>query len=280
MLGAVGTSSPSTVLASQPASYDDSAWQALLLKSVGAGWNHRPSTSADRKEPPCPALVDYSGLQARPDDLNAYLTILASTGPESTPKDFPGRVDRLAYYINAYNACAIRAVLAEYPTPTVYGPGNPAFEYDWRFQVDGHRLTLHDLRAKAWQAADGDVRTLFALCAAATGSAPLASMPYRPGNLAGNLDAQMQTCLGLPWVVAISHDRQQLQLWSRIVQHRADFFAYYQKAYGNPPQTLLNVVLDLSPPAHRHTLDRAVGYKIMETPFDRRLNDLVVRSQK
>lgn len=276
-LGAIG-GAPQSAPASQPSSYDDSTWRALLLKHVGPGWVAPEQVSGDSKIPPYPALVDYKAIQAQPADLNAYMAVVARTGPLTTPQAFPTDAHRLAYYINAYNACAIRAVLGEYPTPTVYSPSVPAFDYDWHFQVDGQRVNLHDLRQRTWQAAGGDVRALFALCDAAIGSPPLTSQLYEADSLYDNLGAHMRDCLVLPQIVKVSHDQQQLQLWCGVIRHRKDFFDYYQNVYGSPPETLLNVMLELCPPPRRQELNKAVGYKAVEIPFDRKLNDLAVRT--
>lgn len=276
-LGPMG-SAAETAPATQAADvYDDSAWQVLLLKHVAAGW---PEDAEDPKSrgPMYPALVDYRAIQAHPEDLNDYLRRLAAAGPTRTPEAFATDVHKLAYYINAFNACAIRAVLANYPTTTVYGPSMPAFEYEWYFQVDGRRVNLDDLRRTILAQAGGDVRVLLVLSSGAVGCPPLAAYPYRADGLFETLQTRAQEALAQPQMVTISHDQQQLQLWAGIVRHRDEFFAYYDKLYGARPESLLGVVLELCAAKDRQTLNKAVGYREVETPFDRRLNDLVVRA--
>ncbi len=283
LLGPIGEPTPASRPATQPATqisgYDDSAWQALLLEHVAVGWPTRPQEGTQQiDEPPCPSLVEYRAILEHPRDLNAYLAVLAKTGPASTPQTFPTAAHRLAYYINAYNACAVRAALAEYPAESVYVPLAPAFELDWYFQVDGRRVNLDGLRQSLSQAAGGDVRSLFGLCEAAVGSPPLASRPYKAEDLYEQLDAQTKLCLAMPQFVQVSHDREQLQLWWRVLRNRAAFGAWYEKIYGSPPASLLNAVMELSEARQRQELNKAVGYRIVEVPFDRRLNDLVVRA--
>jgi hypothetical protein len=58
-------------------------------------------------------LVDYAALQLGREGLDAYLAELAGTDPEvlgAAPRDA-----RLAFWINAYNACALRLVIDHYP---------------------------------------------------------------------------------------------------------------------------------------------------------------------
>jgi hypothetical protein len=283
LLGPIGEAAPASRPATQPAiqvrDYNDSAWQALLLKHVAAGWPTRPQEGTQQSEqPPCPGLVEYRAILEHPQDLNAYLVVLAKTGPTSTPQAFPTAAHQLAYYVNAYNACAIRAALAEYPTESVYVPTAPAFELDWYFQVDGRRMNLDGLRQMLAQAAGGDVRALFGLCEAALGSPPLASLPYKAEDVYTQLDAQTKVCLAMPQFVAVSNDREQLQLWWRIIRSREVFAGWYQKLYGTQPASLLNVVMELAPARQRQELNKAVGYRIVDAPFDRRLNDLAVRA--
>ena len=280
LLGPIGGPAADSQPATRPvAGHDDSAWQALLLKHVAPGWNAAPDPkTGEFDSPPCPGLVEYREILQHPEDLNAYLAVLERTGPAGTPREFPNPVQRLAYYINAYNACAVRAALADYPAETAYAPTKPAFEMDWYFQVDGQRMNLHNLRQKVWGAADGDVRVLFALCEAAIGSPPLAPHPYKAEDLHEELDAQVRMCLARPPFVVISHEHEQLQLWWRIIRNADAFVGWYEKLYGSRPESLLNVVMEMAPPDQRESLNKAVGYKIVEVPFDRRLNDLVVRA--
>jgi hypothetical protein len=58
-------------------------------------------------------LVDYAGLAERRLDLDLYLEQLARTSP--TDLDLLSRDERLAFWINAYNACALRLVIEHYP---------------------------------------------------------------------------------------------------------------------------------------------------------------------
>ena len=148
LLGPIGSVAADSQPIAAVSGYDDSAWQQLLLKHVAAGWN----TTADSKtqefaSPPYPELVEYREILQHPADLNTYLAVLGRTGPASTPKDFGTDGQRLSYYLNAYNACAVRAALADYPSEAVYGPTKLEFEQEWYFRVDGQRVNLDDAAA-------------------------------------------------------------------------------------------------------------------------------------
>ena len=53
-------------------------------------------------------LVDYAAVSVDEAMLEEYLAEVARVSPESHPHLFPTEPDRLAYWINAHNACALR----------------------------------------------------------------------------------------------------------------------------------------------------------------------------
>lgn len=59
------------------------------------------------------SLVDYEALAAGRTDLDVYLDQLGRTSP--TDLERVSRDERLAFWINAYNACALRLVIDHYP---------------------------------------------------------------------------------------------------------------------------------------------------------------------
>ncbi|MBW1879899.1 MAG: DUF547 domain-containing protein, partial [Deltaproteobacteria bacterium] len=74
------------------------------------------------------------------------LARIAHTSPKSHPELFPTRDDALAFWINAYNALALQAVVDAYPTQSV-----TEVLPDWGFfnrleyQVGGTAMTLDDI---------------------------------------------------------------------------------------------------------------------------------------
>ena len=54
--------------------------------------------------------VDYKGIVADHAALDTYLAAVAADSPTSNAAKFPTKNDRLAYYINAYNAFSIKGV--------------------------------------------------------------------------------------------------------------------------------------------------------------------------
>jgi hypothetical protein len=56
--------------------------------------------------------TDFRGLASDRADLDAYVAWVARTSPASEPALFPTDGDRLAYYLNSYNALAMYNVIA------------------------------------------------------------------------------------------------------------------------------------------------------------------------
>jgi len=63
--------------------------------------------------------VNYSALRKRRELLEEFVGMLAVFGPESTPSLFSTKMERMAYWINAYNALVLFAVLEYFPVGTI-----------------------------------------------------------------------------------------------------------------------------------------------------------------
>ena len=109
--------------------FDHSAWTAVLAQVVD-----------DQ------GMVDYAKLSADTEPLNHYLGQLRLTSPKSAPHRFKTNEDRLAYYINAYNAFTMAAVRDHCPISDVNAEyiGGGFF---WRisFLMGEERVTLSQI---------------------------------------------------------------------------------------------------------------------------------------
>ena len=245
---------PVPVSTETPEFFDDRNWATVLRENV-------------RSE-----LVDYDHLASHDEPLTRYLQLIAQVGPESTPEFFKDSQFRLAYYINAYNAGVLRAVLHEKAPETMYATGKLSLDYRYRLRVDGRLVTLHDLRAAARAAGDLDARVEFALCGAAMGCPPLSDQPFRPDTLSQHLERLAHRAMELPQMVRIDHQRQRLLIGLPVSQRREDFLTHYRKLTGVSCATLLNVLLQMADGVRREWLNTAVGYREGIIPFQRKLN--------
>jgi hypothetical protein len=138
--------------------------------------------------------VDYRRLREAPDRLLAFVEALATHGPRSTPDRFATPPEKLAYYINAYNALVLYAVLVHRPESSVHevhGVIEPVagFGFFWaqRFRLDGERTNLYDLENDVIREL-GDARVHAAINCASRSCPPLRPEPFRASDLESALD--------------------------------------------------------------------------------------------
>lgn len=98
-------------------------------------------------------LIDYAGLQANRGTLDTYVATLAAESPSSHPDRFADRDAELAYWINAYNALAITAVIDR---PGLERVIDNRLDFFWRT-----RYPLGDLKVSLYHLENDLVRKVF-----------------------------------------------------------------------------------------------------------------------
>jgi len=217
-------------------------------------------------------LVDYRHLAAHRAPLDRYLVLLQSVGPQRTPDQFREPNADLAYYINAYNACVLSAVIRAGVPITMYDLALPRLEDGYRFLVDGQPRTLADLHELAGKASGGDARVELALCGAALGTPQLGGEPYRPGDVRNRLRELGEQAVSNPRLVRVDHEQQTLLVALPIMAQRNAFEETYKRETASEAGTILNCLMHLAGSQQRAYLARATGYDIRVMPFDRTLN--------
>ena len=100
----IKANTPAPVSSSNVAGVSHTAWNALLKKYVDSKGN-----------------VDYKSFKNDEKALQTYLDMLAVNEPSSsTPKK-----EKLAYYINLYNAATVKLILNNYPTKSIKSIKSP-----------------------------------------------------------------------------------------------------------------------------------------------------------
>lgn len=124
--------------------------------------------------------VDYDGIRASP-KFDRFLEQLTAS-----PPPFASAAGELAYYINAYNALAIRGVLEGGSPSTRLGRWR--YYKHRKFAVAGVRLSLDDIERLRLRPL-GDARYHFAIAGAALSGPRLANRAYLPDTIDAQLDA-------------------------------------------------------------------------------------------
>lgn len=212
--------------------------------------------------------------------LEQALVQFAAQGPESTPALFALPEDRLAYWINAYNATVVRS-LAELVRPLIqrgelnrlvdYRPP-AAFERMFVFTIDARDWRPADLRRAALRAAGPDWRVRFALCGGRQGEPPLFSEAFLGDALDHQLNAAVSMALEQPQIIHIDHGVQYLRISKHLARVAGRLVRQWRLDHATPSGGLLNVLLQWATPQRRAALNAAVGYARRPLPFDERIN--------
>lgn len=176
--------------------------------------------------------VDYTGIKAEPADLRTTLTRLREASPESHPAMFPEREDRLAYWINAYNALVIAGVVNAYPATSVMNiHPQPGF-FKVFHVVGGKSRSLDDIEHKIIRKEFGDPRIHAALNCAAASCPRLRPEVFLPDRLDEQLDDAVREFIRNPQHVRVDRSSGTLVLSKILDWFGSDFTDWYKRTYG------------------------------------------------
>ncbi|QDV23399.1 DUF547 domain-containing protein [Aureliella helgolandensis] len=149
---------------------DHSAWNGLLNKYVDES-----------------GMVHYAAWKQSAEDLqtlDGYLQLLSYSNSQGS------REEKLAFWINAYNAVTIKGILNEYPTSSIRNHTAKLFGYNiWKnlkLIVGGKPISLDDMEHQVLRKM-GEPRIHFAIVCASIGCPRLLNEAY----IAERLDAQL-----------------------------------------------------------------------------------------
>ena len=140
--------------------------------------------------------VDYAGLKKARAPLDRFVALLSVAGPEKTPKWFPTREHKLAYYVNAYNALTLFQVVERLPDFTNPYDNKVTFWGTTRFLLDGKLTSLHALENDLIRPTFKEPRVHFALNCASAGCPMLPREPFTPQKLEAQLARETIRFLG------------------------------------------------------------------------------------
>jgi hypothetical protein len=163
-----------------PTDHGHAAWTAILDRSVDAG------------------AVDYASLARDDRELDAYLATLSATCAADYERWT--RAERLAFWINAYNAFTVRLVLDHYPIASIRDVGwLPLAAFRRKFipmpELKGGTISLDDIEHRTLRSAFREPRIHFALVCAARSCPALRAEAYRGADLDRQLDDQGRSFL-------------------------------------------------------------------------------------
>ncbi|MEP6800846.1 MAG: DUF547 domain-containing protein, partial [Acidobacteriota bacterium] len=127
--------------------------------------------------------------------------------------------EKKAFYINAYNACAIATVLDHYPTKSI-------LDIDGGFKkvthkVGGEMLTLDGIENRLREARDARIH--FAIVCASKSCPPLAGKAYTAAGVSDELDRQGRAFVNDPARNSIDRQKGKVSLSKIFFWNRKEF---------------------------------------------------------
>jgi Protein of unknown function, DUF547 len=179
---------------------DHSVWNDLLKKHVSAT-----------------GKVSYKGFKGDLEILDSYMRSLN----ENAPSESATKEERLAYWINAYNAVTIRLIVVNYPLSSItkLDGGKP-----WdvkRYSNGGKKMSLNDIENNILRPM-GDARIHFALNCAAKSCPPILNEAFTAENVNKLLESRTKQFINSSRTV-IEKDAIKV----------SKVFEWYAKDFGN-----------------------------------------------
>lgn len=202
-------------------------------------------------------VVNYPGIMtdAR---FQAYLRQLDRVNPNSLPT----QRDRLAFWINAYNAFAIKGILDGYSPMTLWGRYRYFIARD--YQVGGETINLYDLERKLLIPDFREPRIHFAIVCASSSCPKLQSWAYSADKLNQQFEESARGFINDP--TRNQFDRQQK------IARLSMIFQWFREDFEAHSGSLLNYVKRyVADPDLARELE-TIRYRVEFLEYDWRLN--------
>ena len=209
--------------------------------------------------------IDYTSIRNDPFNLNKFLNFIGTVSPRSH-HDYFSEADAKAYWINVYNALAIKTIIDNPDVDSIreiaWGMG--AF---WRtkFVVGGEKLTLNNIEHKILRKQYKDPRIHFAINCASNSCPPIGNRIVTGENLSEQLDKKAFDFINNAANVRFDHRAKKVYL-SRI-------FKWFKKDFTRNHTSLLEYILKYHSAKDLIEYDEISSYKIIYNQYDWSLND-------
>jgi len=176
--------------------------------------------------------VNYKGLKADKATLDTYCQLLS----ENPVQDSWTRAEKMAYWINAYNAFTLKLIVDNYPTKSILNfDGGKTWDVR-RIKIGDKKYSLNNLENDILRPNFKDPRIHFALNCAAKSCPPLWNHAYTAKNLESTLAARTRTFINDPQYNRITANKAQV---SRIFEWYAVDFGDLKKFLNQYSKTTL-----------------------------------------
>jgi len=173
--------------------------------------------------------IDFPGIQAQPQDLEAFVNVIEHYGPDSHPDDFQSPEQVMAYHINVYNALAMKGVIdRNIPKGFTSTLKRASFFVFRDIIIAGKKTNLYNYENKVIRPL-GEPRSHFALNCMVRDCPRLIQKPYTAENLDAELDAVSKEFFSKPLHLRLDHDKKRIYVSSILDFYTKDFVASGRK---------------------------------------------------
>lgn len=235
-------------------------------------------------------MVNYRALKQNQSKLDSFAALIGKVKPE-TIEGWSER-DRLAFWVNAYNALTLEAIVNNYPiTPSVTGkllfPENsirqiPGVWDTLFFTVAGTQTTLGHIEHQILRKQFHEPRIHMALVCAAHGCPILRNEPYLGEKLSEQLEDQSRRFVTNPQKYRLDVNTKTLYLSSIFKWFGEDFTHNYRAVktfagHSERDRAVLNFISQYLSPTERASLAQET-YRIEYLTYDWSLNEQIETS--
>ena len=210
-------------------------------------------------------MVKYDALKNDFDPLARFVEAVGAVSPDSHPSLFPSREEKLAYWLNAYNALVLWVVTKEYPekkdrlaTPE----GQDQFFLRTDFKTGGRIRSLNDIE-NAMRNQFMEPRIHFAIVCASKGCPWLPRDAFTAEKLEEQLESRARLFLNQERAVQVDNANHEVGI--------SQIFDWFKKDFGTSTEAVLAFISKYRP-ADREALQQGT-WKIRYLDYDWGINE-------
>ncbi len=245
--------------------FDHSSFESLLKKYAGQDGG-----------------VDYESWHQRTEDrerLRRYLAAVARFSPENAPERFQSKEDRVAYWMYAYNAMVVDAILERWPLKSVLEVKAPievvkglGFFYKLKFTAGERTMSLYEIEHDRVIALAEDPRVHFVLNCG-SGGCPVMRPELPTGkDLEPFLRKSAADFVSQEENVSIDHQARTVTVSKIFDWYEEDFYNDLRRRGVSTKEGILAYLPLVAEGNKRKELMRAKDYRLVVRPYDWSVN--------
>ncbi len=166
--------------------------------------------------------VNYQGIIQSPNNINQYFEFIENFSPDSHPQYFQTKKEKLAYWINTYNALIIKLMI-DNPDKNILNISFGHTIWFTKFKVGSEMISLYKIEHEILRKMDPRIH--FAISCGSTSCPPLGKRIFLGNTIDYQLDEKTINFINDSKNVYVDHDNKIIYL--------SKIFKWYKKDFGN-----------------------------------------------